>query len=144
MSSSQSQPCGAREPISRAAPEAEPAASQKWTQSQAIELCRLIEGICPKFGCHVALTGGCLYRDGERKDLDVLFYRIRQTPEIDHDGLFAALAEIGIEKTGGFGWCHKATFEGRKIDCFFPEEDGDYPTETPMPTDKLMDDERPF
>lgn len=118
----------------------------KWTQTQAVALCRPIEGVCPEFGCHVALTGGCLYWDGERKDLDILFYRIRQRPEIDEVGLFAALAEIGIEKTGGFGWCHKATFEGRKIDCFFPEEDGEYPTEagSPVPTDKLMEDERPF
>lgn len=117
--------------------------SEKWTQAQAISLCRLIEGICPEFGCHVALTGGCLYWDGERKDADIMFYRIRQLPDIDTAGLFAALAEIGVEKTGGFGWCHKATFEGRKIDFFFPEEDGVYrvPEVSPMPTDKLMPDE---
>ncbi len=42
-----------------------------WTQEEAIELCRIIEDICPQAGCHVALTGGCLYKDGERKDLDI-------------------------------------------------------------------------
>lgn len=113
-----------------------------WTQSQAVELCRAIEAICPEYGCHVALTGGCLYRDGERKDLDILFYRVRQTPAIDTDGLFAALAEIGVQKTKGFGWCHKATFEGRSIDCFFSEEDGEYPTPEDQPV--FVDDEVAF
>jgi hypothetical protein len=98
-----------------------------WTQAEAVALCVQVEAICPEFGCHVALTGGCLYKDGERKDLDLLFYRIRQAPEIDKDGLFHALLSIGIEHQRGFGWCHKATHLGRNIDCFFPEEDGEYP-----------------
>lgn len=100
-----------------------------WTLEQGAALCREIEAICPAFGCHVALTGGTLYKDGERKDLDVLFYRIRQVEHIDTDGLFNDLCAIGIEKKGGFGWCHKATFGEKKIDCFFPEEaDGEYET----------------
>lgn len=99
-----------------------------WSHDEAIALCRRIEEVCPGYGCHVALTGGTLYKDGLRKDVDILFYRIRQSPSIDTDGLFAALGKIGIERTSGFGWCIKATFEGRSIDCFFPEEEGDYPT----------------
>lgn len=71
-----------------------------------------------------ALTGGLLYRDGPRKDCDILFYRIRQIDAIDEDGLFAALAEIGVVKMSGFGWCHKAEYHGKPIDCFFPEEQG--------------------
>ena len=99
----------------------------KWTQSEAIDLCKKVESIAPNYGAHVALTGGCLYRDGERKDLDILFYRIRQVDAIDTDDLFAALSEIGIEKIGGFGWCHKALFGKKRIDIFFPEEaEGEY------------------
>ena len=49
-----------------------------WTQQHAIELCKRIESVCPRYGCHVALTGGLLYKDGPRKDCDILFYRIRQ------------------------------------------------------------------
>jgi hypothetical protein len=97
-----------------------------WTQDEAIALCITIEAICPAYGCHVALTGGCLYKDGPRKDLDILFYRIRQEPQIDIDGLFAALDAIGIIKESGFAWCVKATKDGRNIDCFFPEAEGDY------------------
>lgn len=103
-----------------------------WTQIEAIKLCREIESISPQFGAHVALTGGLLYKDGQRKDADILFYRIRQWKQIDSEGLFAALkASLGIEKTGGFGWCHKATWNGKPIDFFFPEEDGEYPTLDP-------------
>lgn len=93
-----------------------------WTQSEAIALCVLIEAICPQFGCHVALTGGLLYRAGERKDCDLVFYRIRQTAEINEGGLWKALAVIGVEYKSGFGWCQKATYHGKPVDCFFPEE----------------------
>ena len=97
--------------------------STLWTQSDAVTLCRKVELICPQFGYHVALTGGCLYKEGERKDADLLFHRIRQRKDPDPDGMFKALElTIGLKKTGGFGWCHKATFEGKNLDCFFPEE----------------------
>lgn len=103
-----------------------------WTQALALKLVRKVEEIAPKFGCHVALTGGCLYKDGERKDCDLLFYRIRQSATIDTDGLFEALQEVGIVRTKGGGWVHKAFWnrpdrqEGDyfkyAIDLFFPEE----------------------
>ena len=96
----------------------------QWTHEKAVALCISIEAICPEFGCHVALTGGLLYKSGPRKDCDILFYRIRQIEQIDETGLFAALAKIGLVKKSGFGWCHKGTFEGRKVDMFFPEEQG--------------------
>lgn len=107
--------------------EATASAAAPWTQADAIALCRDVEAICPAFGCHVALTGGCLYKDGERKDADLLFYRIRQVGEIDKPGLFQALEAIGVTELNGFGWVHKAEYRGRSIDFFFPEEDGEYP-----------------
>lgn len=93
-----------------------------WIREEAIELCRIVEGICPQFGCHVAFTGGLLYKDGMRKDADLLFYRIRQIPKINVDGLFSALADVGFIKIGGFGWVYKALYKGKPVDCFFPEE----------------------
>jgi hypothetical protein len=85
-----------------------------------------VEAICPPFGCHVALTGGTLYKDGPRKDLDLLFYRIRQRPKIDQDGLWIDLETVlGLKLQRGFGWCFKLEDRfGRKIDAFFPEEQG--------------------
>lgn len=105
-----------------------------WTQQEAIELCKAIEAVCPKFGCHVALTGGLLYKDGPRKDCDILFYRIRQAPEIDLEQLWAALDDIGLTQTSGFGWCFKGEYKGKKVDMFMPEEQGNneaYPELTP-------------
>lgn len=102
--------------------------ANRWTQAQAIDLCVKVESICQEFGCHVALTGWLLYKFGERKDCDILFYRIRQRSEIDMDGLWPALERIGFVKVSGFGWCYKATYEGKAVDCFFPEEQsGEYP-----------------
>ena len=92
----------------------------KWTQAEAIALCIKVEAICPQFGCHVALTGGLLYKDGERKDCDLLFYRIRQTEKIDYEGLWMALDEIGLQQYSGCGWCYKAEYKGKKGRLLLP------------------------
>jgi formylmethanofuran dehydrogenase subunit E len=94
-----------------------------WDPDFAVELCRLIEGIAPKYGAHVALTGGCLYKDGPRKDCDILFYRIRQTDNIDQGGLVKELAEHGMKIGKVHGWVIKASWEDRPVDLFFPEQD---------------------
>jgi len=122
--------------------------STQWTQADAIALACQIEAIAPNYGCHVALTGGLLYKQGARKDADFLFYRIRQVDEIDMAGLLAGLKAIGVVKTSGFGWCHKAKFNGKPMDLFFPEEeDGEYeradPDDLPDPDrqrDQMIDD----
>jgi hypothetical protein len=97
---------------------------RKWTQREAIDLACEVEKVAPKYGYHVALTGGCLYKGGERKDCDLIFYRIRQVDEPDTNGMFDALEDIGLCKTGGFGWCHKALYDAKSVDCLFPEECG--------------------
>jgi hypothetical protein len=105
-----------------------PVEGKPWTRDAALELCRIVERIAPQFGAHIGLTGGLLYKDGPRKDCDILIYRIRQAERIDHEGLFDALATVGVQKKSGFGWCHKAEWRGMPIDFFFPEEtdDGEY------------------
>ena len=97
-----------------------------WNLNSAAALCRKIESVCPHYGCHVALTGGALYKDGERKDADILFYRIRQVDFIDIDGLLMRLQSIGIEIGHDYGWCVKAKYLGNSIDFFFPEREGFY------------------
>jgi hypothetical protein len=98
-----------------------------WTREEAMALCRELERLAPTNGAHIGLTGGLLYKEGPRKDCDIIIYRIRQVERIDADSLFEAFATVGVNKTGGFGWCHKAEWRGKPIDFFFPEEDGEYP-----------------
>ncbi len=101
-----------------------------WTQPEAIALACLVESVAPSFGCHVALSGGCLYKEGERKDVDLILYRIRQAADIDILGLFEALRQYGIFMTKDHGFCVKAQQNGRSIDFLFPDRDpdcGDYP-----------------
>lgn len=88
--------------------------------NDGVELCRIIEAFCPQFGCHVALTGGCLYKDGDRKDIDILFYSVRQS-EMDRDGLSDALLAAGLEIIGVHGWMQKMRWRGVMVDVFFPE-----------------------
>lgn len=102
-----------------------------WTKAEAIALCCRIEAVCPAFGCHIALTGGLLYKEGDRKDCDLLFYRIREVETININGLFDALGAIGVDVDdttdtterhyGEDAWCFKAKYQGLDIDIFFPE-----------------------
>lgn len=92
-----------------------------FTLEKAVILCRRVEAIAPKFGCHVALTGGTLYKDGERKDVDLLFYNVRQVDALDRHGLLDALKEIGFVLGRQHGWVQKATYKDHAVDLFFPE-----------------------
>jgi hypothetical protein len=100
---------------------APPPALPPWTLIDAVKVATELERIAPLHGAHVALTGGCLYKTGPRKDLDILFYRIRQVKEIDESGLLAALEDRGFELGSRYGWVQKATYDGKPVDLFFPE-----------------------
>jgi hypothetical protein len=89
----------------------------------------LIAPLTAEFGCYVALTGGTLYADGPRKDCDILFYRNRQIDKVNVDGLFRRLISIGFCDFRGVGWCIKANYNGKAVDCFFPDCSGEYPVE---------------
>lgn len=110
----------------------------KWTHEQARELCVAVEPIAQLNNCHVALTGGCLYKNGERKDCDLLFYGIRKRGPINRDQLISdIMAVTGIRVTGTFGWVVKCQTKDLKgIDMLFPEYDGDgdYPQDEEEPS----------
>ena len=107
-----------------------------WTQQEALDLCRKIEPILAQLGCHVALTGGLLYKDGKRKDCDLIVYREGQdfgdeprgsfSDTVDRDALFDALKEIDITVTLEHTRVVKATRQGQRIDFIFPECEGEY------------------
>lgn len=91
-----------------------------WTYEQARELCIAIEAIAPRYGYHVALTGGCLYKHGQRKDCDLIFYRHGNQPEADKKGLLAALASEMQLGSNGFGWRFVGFYQKKTVDLLFP------------------------
>lgn len=99
-----------------------------WTQEEAIKFVTRIEQFCPQAGCHVALTGGTLYKTGTRKDVDIIFYRIRQKDKIDVKKLFHLLDSImGVKVVKRHGWMYKATYRGNGVDILFPEHKSNNP-----------------
>lgn len=84
-----------------------------WTQEQAIALCKTLEEVAPSYGIHIALTGGCLYGGqtgnvDNRKDCDIILYRIRQK-EMDLPGFFKLIENKGVTRLDDNKnpWCHK-------------------------------------
>ena len=101
-----------------------------WTHEEAVALCKTVEEHCPEAGYHVALTGGCLYKDGPRADLDLVFYRIRHSKPNTQKLLFI-LSSIGFDHITGGGWRYVGYINDKKVDLLFPESpaspDDDYP-----------------
>ena len=104
--------------------------NEKWTQAEAIALCKQIEVFAPSYGFHVALTGGCLYKEGERSDLDLVFYRDRRVTRRT-EGLLSAIISIGDTRAIGwsdreFGWRFVCYINGKKVDMLFPQWNDEY------------------
>jgi hypothetical protein len=102
--------------------------SPHWTTEEAIELCKLIEPIAVQCKGHIGLTGGLLYKEGPRKDCDLVVYGIRQKEFLF--GLFCAeLEKVGVKFVQSFGFVTKFTYNSKSIDILYPEDNtsGDYP-----------------
>jgi len=87
-------------------------------------LCRLLHAVLAPKGFYPSLTGGLLYKEGPRKDIDVLIFRNRQ--DISHfemTELKPILGSIGVEITSYHGFVTKATWNGFVVDLFNPETD---------------------
>lgn len=91
-------------------------------REEAVYQCVQLEQHSPRFGLHVALTGGCLYKEGDRKDCDVVLYRIRQIETPDLEGFFFELEKLGWTWGKSHGWVQKMVSpSGQNFDFFYPE-----------------------
>lgn len=91
-------------------------------QQEAVHQCIQLEQYAPNYGFHIALTGGCLYKSGERKDCDVVLYRIRQNLDPDLEGFFNELVTMGWTWGKTHGWVQKMVSpSGQNFDFFYPE-----------------------
>lgn len=118
-----------------------------WTLEEAVTLARLLEPIAQGNKMHVALTGGCLYKDGSRKDADIVVYRHsdeetygeplrRETFENElsyyNDGLCVVSKHPRVTK---------CTYFDKPFDLIFIEVDGCYQEVAPAPS---LEDEPVF
>lgn len=97
---------------------------EMWDLEIASMFCTLLESVASKHGFHVALTGGCLYKQGARKDCDVILYRIRtdgKRAENDINYLLEEFEELGVAIIDNFGFVVKAQFCDRMVDFLIPE-----------------------
>lgn len=94
---------------------------------EAVILCKRIYEVLEPVGYYPALTGGCLYKRGLRKDVDIVIYRNRQRREkVDMREVMYCLNTIGIYFDKGFGFVTKAHYNEIQIDFLNPEDDGLY------------------
>ena len=90
--------------------------------NDGVDVCRCIYHALSGHGFFPALTGGLLYKDGERKDCDIVIYRHRQNIErFETEQLQEKLESIGFSDFRHFGFVTKAKFKGFDIDIFNPE-----------------------
>jgi hypothetical protein len=108
--------------------------SNQWSTLEAIALIRSLEPLAAKCGYHLALTGGLLYKDGPRKDADIVIYRVRQELKSAERlaRMFTMFESVGVSFADCYDnsaqWIRKATFNGKQIDFFYPEAGfGSYP-----------------
>jgi hypothetical protein len=96
-------------------------------QAYAIQICRKLYTVLAPLKIYPALTGGCLFKDGPRKDVDIVLYRNRQGPLIDWKVLVPTLATIEVIVGAQYGFVTKAMYRGIPLDLFDPEaEQGEY------------------
>lgn len=122
-----------------------------WNLEQAVELSRKVEPILAAFACHVALTGGTLYREGHRKDCDLIIYREGLDfgeergsffDTIDRDGLLAALGAAGLTIVKEHMRVVKMiTVDNKRVDLIFPEIEGEYTPPNEKGTELLSNED---
>lgn len=100
-----------------------------WTLEEAIQLARRIEAAFTWGNYHVALGGGCLTKDGERKDCDIFLYPHNTYRTQKDSQVLKVLKTVGIEVVENRQPEHKEEYEdekkvwhcnidGRRVDIF--------------------------
>lgn len=101
-------------------------------KEDAERLCKKLFEVLYGEGYYPALTGGLLYREGSRKDIDIVIFRNRQTvTHFEMENIENLLTECGLSEFQYFGFVTKCKLGDLNVDLFNPEtkvefEDGDY------------------
>lgn len=93
---------------------------------KATVVCQKLYAVLSPLGFYPALTGGCLYKDGERKDVDIVIFRHRQLHlSFELCDLEPVLSLVGFTDFQHFGFVTKVMYNGMAIDLFNPETEAD-------------------
>lgn len=93
--------------------------------SDGLILCKILHTVLSPLGFYPSLTGGLLYKDGQRKDIDILIYRHRQDVEkFEMTDIFKTLESVGLTNLIFYGFVTKAEWNGFTVDLFNPESTG--------------------
>jgi hypothetical protein len=68
------------------------------TLEQALEVSRIAESALAPLGYHVGLTGGCLFRGGSEKDIDLIVYP--HDPQLVRPDGWEEIVEKALESVG--------------------------------------------
>lgn len=92
------------------------------THEMAVALCAALYEVLEPEGYYPALTGGLLYKEGNRKDIDIVIYRNRQKIQgFEVVDIANLLAQVHLNITDSFGFVTKAEWHGFIVDIFNPE-----------------------
>lgn len=103
-----------------------PPPTEPWTQEEALELAVVLESVLHPIGWHVALTGGCLYKEGQRKDADFIVYRNSPKVELKQSHVVYAIQKVHVTCVAVYTRVAKCLYKGKSVDIIIPEIDGEY------------------
>ena len=88
--------------------------------NDAVKLCKaLYVELSPHY--YPALTGGSLYKNGDRKDIDIIIYRNRETLPFEIYEIQNNLEDAGLYNFIHHGFVTKCEFDGLSVDLMNPE-----------------------
>ena len=117
--------------------------SELYTIEDAQRICAKLYEPLRDIGVFIGITGGVVYKEGPRKDVDLLLYLHEKVSEevaqskYAKDGLLCTIVEkisevssVDMDTVAFFGYVTKLTIDGIPVDILFPEYGrNDYPTE---------------
>lgn len=115
----------------------------EWTLDQACSFCFQLEPVISGLGMHIGLTGGCLYKKGQRKDMDIILYRHHGAELSGFDDFLSALSLHGVLiKSVHHNVVKMVTRDGQSID-FLLRGGVSWPETESCPEGSSTTDERP-
>lgn len=101
-----------------------------YTARDGVRIARLLEPLIAANGAHIGLTGGCLYKEGSRKDIDFVIHKHNDADNagqpIQRNAIEGALIFAGIQIISVHPRVTKIKVNDIPVDLIFAEEAGIY------------------